>query len=175
MKIKSIRLTKKLVSISYENANEDHELSSQDRPLQEFFDAVEGLRPLILHILHLPEDYGATLTPTGLTLADKQDVQLVCLVAKKDLPECHSPFNIATPLRFLEHPKEEGTYSPALMDEHVALVQKVIDAAKAYIQGNRAQGTLPLGDDKDAQEDSKGDDAQDDLDLPGAKRTSQRK
>jgi hypothetical protein len=129
----------------------------------------------VTEILHLPKSYlgseskeeaGKTLNPltvSGITITDKQEVRLVTIVAKKDLPDAHSPFNIATPLRFLEHPEEEGSYSPALTDKQGALIEELIEEAKRYVKGERAQGSLPLEDDSDETDEA----AADQSGLPG--------
>jgi hypothetical protein len=153
MDIKSVRLKRRAVVISYENEGEEHSVISRDIPLPSFIKAVEALAPLVLDICHLPTDYIHGLKPTGLTLVDKQETQLVLVTAQKELTDCNSPFNIATPVRFLSLPKEEGSYSPPLKDAQVALVEKVISEAKKYVKGDRAQGQLPL----EPVQDTKGD------------------
>jgi hypothetical protein len=144
MRITKVRLKQRAVVIEYENEGETHSVTSRDVPLPSFVAAVANLSSLVLDILHLPKDYAEGLKSTGLTMVETQEVELVCIVATKELPECHSPFNIATPLRFLEHPKEEGSYSPALGSDQVAAVQEVVAEAKKYVKGERAQGQLPL-------------------------------
>lgn len=149
MEIKKVRITRKAVVIDYHNEGEEHAIVSRDMPLPSFVKAVENLAPVLLDVLHLPNDYIHGLTVTGLTLVDKQDTWLVCITAKKELNDCNSPFNIATPLRFLAVPGEEGSYSPPLKDNQVDLINEVIGEAKAYVGGQRAQGTLPLVDPKE--------------------------
>jgi hypothetical protein len=159
MYIQKVRLTRSKVAISYRTpTGEDHHVETSDAPLPSFVAAIHALAPLIVAIVHLPGEYAEKLTPLGLTLVDKQDSKLVTLSGKKDLPDSHSPFNISTPLRFLEHPKEEGTYSPALTDAEVALVNEVIEEAKRYLRGERAQGSLPLDSTTDDADDE-GEDA----------------
>jgi hypothetical protein len=144
MRITKVRLKQRAVVIEYENEGETHSVTSRDVPLPSFVEAVANLSGLVLDILHFPKDYAEGLKTTGLTMVEKQETELVCIVATKELPECHSPFNIATPLRFLAHPAEEGSYSPALSSAQVAAVQAVIAQAKEYVLGRRAQGQLPL-------------------------------
>ncbi len=166
MKITKVRLTRSKVSVEYENEGDTFAVVSHDRPLPSFYEAVAALCPIILSILHLPATYAGTpnpkdlattlhpLKPTGLTISEKQDVRLVCLTAHKELPDSHSPFNIATPLRFLEHPQEEGSYSPALTAEQVAAIDAVIAEAKKYVGGARAQGVLPLETPEDTEKEA---------------------
>jgi len=154
MQISKVRLKQRAVVIEYSSEKESHALTSRDNPLPSFVTAVENLKAIALGILHLPAEYAEKMKTTGLTLVDKQETQLVTIVAQKELPECHSPFNIATPLRFMAHPETEGSYSPPLTEKEVAAVQEVIDEAKKYVAGERAQGQLPLGKDEDADDDT---------------------
>lgn len=149
MKISKVRIKQRAVVIEYENEGETHSVTSRDVPLPSFYEAVAALTPLVGEILHLPAEYLEGVQSTGLTIVDKQDVQLVVIVARKDLCDAHSPFNINTPQRFLHHPEEEGSYSPALGEKQVALVDAVIKEAKAYVKGERAQGQLPLETEED--------------------------
>lgn len=166
MRIKKVRLKQRAVVIEYASEKETHTLTSRDNPLPSFMKAVENLKPLVLSILHLPTEYGENLTPTGLTMADKQETELVTIMAKKKLVDSHSPFNIATPLRFLAHPEEEGSYSPALDDKDVAAVMEVLEEAKKYVAGERAQGQFPLaspdgGDEEEGEAEPQGGDVLD--------------
>jgi hypothetical protein len=126
MRITKVRLTRRHVVIDWQTPEGTFGLRLRDNPLPEFSAAVANLKTVVLSILHLPTEYSEGMKTTGLTMVEKQEAELVCIVAQKELPECHSPFNIATPLRFLSHPEEEGSYSPALDDKHVASVQEVI-------------------------------------------------
>lgn len=163
MNITKIRRKRTAVVIEYTTDNNDFAVTAHEPPLPSFDAALAALVPVVLDVLHLPKTYAGTkgedgallnpLTVTGLTISEKQEVRLVTLVAKKDLPDAHSPFNIATPMRFLEHPETEGSYSPALTDKQVALVEALLEQAEKYIEGERAQGTLPLDSD-DGDEDA---------------------
>lgn len=153
MEIKKVRLKRRAVVIEYDNAGEVHTVTSRDAPLPSFVKAVEALAPLILDICHLPSEYIHGLKPTGLTLVEKQETQMVVVVGQKELTDCNSPFNISTPVRFLSVPKEEGSYSPPLKESQVALVDEVIAQAKKYVKGDRAQGQLPLEAEKKDEDD----------------------
>lgn len=167
MNIRSVRLKRRAVVISYESNGEEHNITSRDMPLPSFVKAVENLASLVLDVLHLPTDYQKGLKPTGITLTEKQETHLVAIVAQKELTDCNSPFNITTPLRFLSVPQEEGSYSPPLNEKQAALVDAVIREAKDYVKGNRAQGQLPL-DAQDDMTDEDDDKAEDEgQDLPG--------
>lgn len=137
--INKVRLSRRFVIIDYHNGSASLSVSDPDNPLPEFKAAVAALLPLILAICHLPEDYGINLVPSGLTITEKG---MVTIQGKKSFDDASGPLNIATPLRLLETPEEEGTYSPPLTDKQNALIDEVIEQAKRYILGERAQGTL---------------------------------
>lgn len=144
--IHKVRLTRRHVKINYTNNSAEIELTEKDNPLPSFKEAIEALGALVLSICHLPLTYAEGMRVSGLTLTAKG---LVTIQAVKSFEDASGPLNIATPLRFLDLPDEEGTYSPALTDAQVALVDSVLEEAKQYVLGNRAQGTLPLEEAKD--------------------------
>lgn len=157
MDITRVRLTKKSVAISYRNNNEEITIQSKDNPRPEFIKAVEALVPLIIETLELPKEYAGRkqiggdeawklLTSTGLTVSYKGESRQVCLVGKKDLDNCNSPFNIVTPNRMLDDPTEEGAVSTQFTTKQQAVIENVLDEAKEYVRGNRAQGQLGLSD-----------------------------
>jgi hypothetical protein len=143
--INKVRLTRRNVIIEYHNGSESLSITSPENPLPEFKTAIAALVPLILGICHLPLEYAANLVASGLTLTEKG---LVTIQGKKSFDDASGPLNIATPLRFLDTPEEEGTYSPALSDEQVEIINEVIEQAKRYILGERAQGVLFTDEDE---------------------------
>ncbi|MBS0328260.1 MAG: hypothetical protein JSR30_00275 [Proteobacteria bacterium] len=139
LRITKVRRTRKTIFIAYKNGDEEHDLTSRDNPLPAFTKALDALVAVVLSVCHFPEGYGENMTASGLTLTEKG---MVTIQAKKSLPDAAGPLNIATPLRFLEHPKEEGSYSPSLTDEQVDAISEVEEQAKAYVKGDRAQGQI---------------------------------
>lgn len=156
--ILKVRRTRKHVAISYRNGDEEHNLKSRDKPLPAFDRAIEALGPLVCSLLHLPAGYVEGMRPVGVTITDANGNEQVCIVAAKSLDDANGPFNIATPLRLMDLPEAEGSYSPPLAAAQVGLIDEVVEQAKAYILGDRAQGQIEFEDDK---EDGEGDDASD--------------
>lgn len=144
MEIKKVRITRKSVVIDYHNEGEEHGITAHDAPLPSFVKAIENLAPVVLALLGLPSDYIHGLSPVGITLTEKLGSWQVSIHATKELSDTSDPFSLATPPRFLAVPTEEGSYSPPLSDAHVDLINEVINEAKAYVGGQRAQGQLPL-------------------------------
>lgn len=156
IRITKVRVTRKQIFISYHNGDEELTIKSRDNPLPSFTKAVTELVPLILAICHLPPAYGENMRATGFTLTDKG---MVTLQAAKSFDDAGSPLNIATPLRFLELPSEEGSYTPPLTEKQADLVVTVEEEAKDYVLGKRAQGQIVFDgdDDDDAEDDDKED------------------
>ncbi len=151
LRIVKVRRTRKSITIHYRNGDEKHEITSRDMPLPAFVRSLDALAPVVLSICGRPDGYGTDLTVSGFTLTDKG---MVTLQAKKSLPDASGPLNIATPLRFLDLPKEEGSYTPPLTDLQADLINTAEAEAKEYILGNRAQGQLPLAPDEDDDTDT---------------------
>jgi len=151
--ILKVRRTRKHVVIHYRNGEEDHQTRSRDNPLPAFDAAVSALVPLVCTLLHLPQEYAMNMKATGLTISDGSGNEMVTIVAQKSLDDANGPFNIATPLRLMDLPTEEGAYSPPLSEAQAGLVDEVIEQAKAYNLGNRAQGQIPLENGEDEESD----------------------
>jgi len=176
MEIQKVRLTRTKVSITYSNNGEEHSVSSNERPLKAFIDSIAALKPLILATCELPESYAGReptkeeddkeqcnpLRPTGITISTKGDARSVCITATKVLSRTVGPMNLCVPLRLIDHPTEEGAVSTPYSDAEVEVIENVIQCAKDYINGERAQGTLPLEAEKTEDEDGEAEPSQGD-------------
>lgn len=161
MKITKIALSRTKVHVEYEKEGETFKVDSPDRPLPSFLTAIKALPPIACRICGFnkayvgkphPDDLSKTKNPlrvTGIVLTDKQGARRVKLECTKDLPDADLLLTFNTPARFLEHPEEEGTYSPPLADADVAAINEMIDEAAKFASGERAQGTLPFEEDKE--------------------------
>lgn len=159
MEVTKIKVTRSGVHIEYENNGDTYKYDSSDCPLKSFYDSLEAIQPIVLNTLGLPKSYagkkptagdkepGLPLTVSGITLTTKGESRLVTIQAKKIVSSSPSPFNISTPLRYLDAPTEEGSCSEPLSTKEASLIEDLIQEAKNYIKGERAQGTLPLEQD----------------------------
>ena len=155
MDITNIKLTRANVHIEYTNEDDTYKYDSADKPLPSFYKAMEALVPVVLDTLMLPKAYagkkpkaddkepGYPLTVSGFTIHTKGESRLVTIMAMK-VVDTPSPFNISVPNRYMDPPTKEGSSSIPYSDKHVALIEEVIEEAKKYLKGERAQGTLPL-------------------------------
>lgn len=156
MEIKKVQITRTAVHLEYENEGDIYKYESSDKPLPSFYNAVKALVPLVLETLDLPKSYagkepqegdtnpGLPLRVVGVTFVTKGESRQVCITATKVLALTPSPFNITVPLRYMDQPTKEGATSEPYGKKHVNLLEDVIEQAKAYLRGERAQGTLPL-------------------------------
>jgi hypothetical protein len=156
MDISKIRLGRANVHVEYTNEGDTYQYDSKDKPLPSFYAAMESLAPLVIATLGLPKTYigkkptegdkvpGLPLTVVGISIATKGEARQVCIIATKVVSTCPSPFNITTPLRYMDRPDKEGSASEPYEPKQVELLEEVISEAKRYLNGERAQGTLPL-------------------------------
>jgi hypothetical protein len=168
--ILKVRRTRKHVVIHYRNGENDHNIKCRDNPLPAFDKAVSALAPLVIELLHLPSAYIENLKATGITISDASGNDQVCVVAQKSLVDAAAPFNICTPLRLMDLPEKPGSVStPPLTDAQVELVDEVVEQAKAYIKGDRAQGQIAFDDGEKGADDGSGEvaPAGEELPFPG--------
>lgn len=152
--ILKVRRTRKHVAISYRNGEETHDIKSRDNPMPAFDKAIAALAPLVCELIQVPTTYVENMRAVGITISDGSGNEQVTVIAAKSLPDSNGPLNIATPLRLMDLPEAEGSYSPPLTQKQVALVDEVVEQAKEYVRGNRAQGQIEFKEeDGDADED----------------------
>lgn len=158
-----VKRTRRFIFIAYDKGDEVLTVRSNENPLPAFIQALEALGPLVGIICHLPKEYTAVnLRVQAVTLDTQGGARTVSITAQKSLDDAGKALKLVTPPRLLEHPTEEGSYTPPLEKDALGLVEELIEQAKEYVKGNRAQGTIPLDDEDDGEED--GDEGGD---LPG--------
>lgn len=158
LRILSVKRTRQRIFVSYHNGDDVLTVNSRDNPLPAFTKSLDALTPLVCSICHFPDDYAEGIKAKGLSIAQaKGDLELVTLMAEKHLPDSNGPLNIATPLRLLDKPEKAGSSVP-LSDHDIGLVEEVVEQAKAYVLGNRAQGKLSLEDDGEKPDDKNSED-----------------
>lgn len=150
-----VEITRRHVIIHYENGTTNRKDREKDNPLPSFTQALAALAPLVLAICHLPASYSKNMRVRSLEINDKG---LVTIKADKSFDDASSPLTIKTPLRFMHLPDEEGTYSPPLKPDQLALIETLIEEAKGYIKGDRAQGQLTLEDGEEDDDEKTGGD-----------------
>jgi hypothetical protein len=143
--ITTINRTRKSIRIGWTQGDASFDLDETDNPLPAFNLALTALDPLVSVICHLPPAYSKTdIRINGLIIGSKGGADTVVLDVRKGLDYSAKEWKFKTPERLLAQPEEEGTYSPPLKEEEAALVFEMIEQAKAYVRGERAQGVLPI-------------------------------
>lgn len=141
--IQKIKRTNKRIFIAYLNGSEKLTVNSDENALPEFHEALVRLGSLIEAILHVPTAWTIeNLRVIGLTMGNQGEAQTVSILGQKSLSDASKAFNIVTPPRLLSHPTQPGSYTPPLTTEQAEVVYAMIEAAKNYVVGNRAQGML---------------------------------
>lgn len=141
--IQRVKRTRKKLFIAWHNGTEDRSVNSTENALPEFQLALDALAPLLCEICALPQDYTTGLRMIGVVMGEQGEADTVSLLAQKSLMDAGKALNIVTPPRLLSHPTKEGSFTPPLTDAQAELVWALIEAAKDYAKGNRAQGELP--------------------------------
>lgn len=141
--IKKIKRTRRKLYISWNNGTEDLSVNSTENALPEFHTALDALASLTCEVCAWPSDYAANMRVMGVVMGEQGEADTVSILAQKSLGDAGKALNIATPPRLLAHPTEPGSYPPPLTDAQAELVWSLIEAAKDYAKGNRAQGELP--------------------------------
>lgn len=147
--IEKVTRSRRFISISYKLGDENHLLESKDNPLPAFGKALDALVPLVCEIIEVPMNWEEGLTVSGLTMGEMRDVATASIHAKRDLHKSAKLFKITTPPALMSTPKTEGGITDPLSASQAGLIDEVIEQAKAYIKGERAQGQLALDDDED--------------------------
>ena len=137
---------RKTVAISYSKGEGHHSLDERENPLPEFGKAFDSLLHLVAIILNLPESWLENCRVVGIKLDTLGGAQTVSLIGRKALDDASKEFVFVTPPRLLAHPSEPGSYTPPLTLAQAALIEEVIEQAKQYVMGNRAQGEIPFED-----------------------------
>lgn len=161
IEIVTIKRTRKRIEIAWHQGDASFGLKERDNPLPSFVAAFDALAPLVATVCHFPPDYAAiNLRVVGLTLGEQGGSQTAALVARKGIDDASQEFVFNTPPRLLADPSEEGSYTPPLDPANAELVATLVEEAKRYIRGERAQGQIEF----ESGAEQEGDDSEDDGD-----------
>lgn len=115
---------------------------SAESPRPELKAAMAGLARVVAEVCDIPDDWASDgLTVTGLRVVDwSGDNRRVRLSASKALDTLRDAFSFVTPPAWERSMDGHGGLSP----ESVRAIGTALAEAKAYMDGQRAQGTLPV-------------------------------
>lgn len=165
--ILNVKRTRRFISIHYRKGDEDFRVKSNENPLPSFMAALNALAPIALHVAEIPEAWADNFTVHGITIGELRDVGTVAIHGKKNVAQSAVMLTLATPPALLGTPKTEGVITPPLNAQQIEAVQTMIEEAKRYVKGERAQGTLDLDDGADEDEPEAKGEAEATPPLPG--------
>lgn len=149
--IVSVKRGRRNIVIHWKQGEAKFELDERDNPLPSFYKAFDALCPVVATICHLGVKYVTSgMRVIKMDMGEKGGTPTVALHCRKDIDDAAKEFAFKTPERLLAHPAQEGKYTPPLPSEDKALVEDMIEEAKRYVRGERAQGEIQFeGDDDD--------------------------
>ena len=153
--IQRVKRTRKRLFVSWSKGDDEQSVNSTENALPEFQQSLDALAPLVCEICAFPSSYVENIRVMGVVMGEQGEADTVSIIAQKSLSDAAKAFNIVTPPRLLAHPTQPGSYTPPLTEAQAELVWALIEAAKDYAKGNRAQGELP-GIGGNAEEDEEG-------------------
>ena len=119
-------------------------LDCTDPPRPGLREAFEGLRPHVALWLEMPGGWGNDLDVRGVTLSDTDGVMGAVITALKPLKFSRAPLVVNTPHKPAEPPSEGDPAASdfCLTGDCIVALDKLIEEANAYIDGERQQGRL---------------------------------
>lgn len=157
IEIVSVKRGRRNVVIHWRKGDADFQLDERDNPLPAFYTAFDALAPVVGTICHLGANYVKSgLRVVKMDMGEKGGTPTVALHVRKDIDDAAKEFAFKTPERLLAHPTQEGKYTPPLPKGDAGLVEEMIEQAKQYVLGNRAQGEIAFeSDDEDEGDEDK--------------------
>jgi hypothetical protein len=149
----SIRFTKvkyrpseEITEVSYQKPiNGGHDkiaVESPQEPHADFIQAMQGLRALVLDGAEIREVADVEeIDVRGINLSYTDETIGVVITAMRKLKKSSTPMLLNTPLRLMSFPDNtppERTFS----DNEIAAIERLLEAAKEFLEGKRAQGDL---------------------------------
>lgn len=139
------------VVIGDKGQRDEHKVTCQDIPKASFIAAIEALRPVALELVEAPPEWDIEVRGVSLrwTTPDQGEPTFGCVIKSvRPLETSGRPLVLNTPYK-AEQVDGDGEDAPSeycLSPEQAAVVGDLVNEAWAYIDGDRAQGTLPFGE-----------------------------
>lgn len=144
MKITKVKIKPNSTEIGYleSDARESKEVvfKSWDKQSKEFVESLQVLKPHVIYILELPEEYAETLTITGISIKYEDAGIGVVISATKELDSLDAPLCLNTP--YIPPQRNENMHTP-MSGMLEMTVDKITAMAQQFMEGmHRAQGQL---------------------------------
>ena len=118
-------------------------LSCYDEPIPEFKTALAALVEDVCDICELPADQAEKMRVQSVSLSYTNDILGLVITALKSVKTAQSPVVLNTP-HIPAQSYAEGGEGPVLADNTLMRVETVTREAERYIDGERAQQSLPM-------------------------------
>ena len=144
MKITKVKIKPNSTEIGYleSDALESKEVVFKcwDKQSKEFVESLQVLKPHVIYILELPEEYAETLTITGISIKYEEYGIGVVISATKELDSLDAPLCLNTP--YIPPQRNENMHTP-MSGILEMTVDKITAMAQQFMEGQyRAQGQL---------------------------------
>ena len=166
-RIKKVKLDKGLY-LEWEEQNGGNRtwdvcsLNSKEQARPELYDAIYAMRRHVVDICELPESAFKRLMIKSVTITHKDEGRGIVISATKELTHSRAPLCLNTP-----HKSEADEGEFAMSKNLIADMERLIDEAARYINGDRAQGKIFKLHEDDDLGDAAGADDSDVWDEPG--------
>lgn len=147
-RIRKIKLSEK-VRIEYEvlvgdKVKEEYSLTSVDKPLLSFAEAMQVLAQSVVEICELPDKDINHIAVSGVSFSYGGEKQVLgaVITAQKKLKKTDAPLNLNTPHKTEDFYGETGSASQLLDSLTIDKLYELMDEAEKYIAGERQQGEL---------------------------------
>ncbi len=144
-----LEYSKRIMKNPEEFVTDSYTMTCSELARPEFYKALEGLRSYVCDICELPEDYEAGMKVNGVRITHDDDIFGVVISAVKTLKSSNTPLNIHTPWKSSvpedgEQKRADGSSKRSLSVNCVKHLDTLMDLAEGYINGERAQASLPF-------------------------------
>lgn len=150
MRFKKIKMTREgKIQMEYEIKNskgglDEFSFSCVDEPKASFVNALNDLRPDVLEMCELPDDYLNRIRVSGVSFSfgGENETMGAVLIASMVLYKSNVALNLNTPHKTEDFYGETGDENQLLSSECVSRLNRLTEEAEDYVKGIRAQGNL---------------------------------
>jgi hypothetical protein len=133
-------------------STQDSEVTAYEAPLKSFDKALQALADVVVKVLEMDRAWRQGLKIRSVTISHaKHGTRSVAITFLKDLDATGLPHRMTTP-SFRIDDSDEGRAHVA--KPHAAMVVKVFEEARKYVQGERQQLTLSIEGTKKKEDDT---------------------
>ena len=165
MKITKVKIEKSKTRIHYllpvrgrPEDMDEYTLSCSDAPKPSFYDAANALKAHAAAICEMAPGWAHNLEIKGVSFSWSNDVMGATITALKPLSGSNAPLVINTPHKPETPYSEGGDETNCLTPECADALRTLLNEARDYVDGDRAQNLLPFGGSD--QSDANSDDAE---------------